>query len=265
MINPAVSLSIIDHEVSEVSAISLLLTDANSSASAYVRFAEFLVSRGYRLLMVFSCNSDQQSLPTKLYSDVSEALEALCAQCCSGFGCPIVQKAMQNRIPFEALGADYSTCEDFSRHRYLKELERLGHQEIAVIPVRMREVVHIAVVGLNERLFRGANREYLMNVYGQFASAFFVKFPEMGKSSYPKIPVSSEGFSKDSFSARERDVIYWQARGKNHSEIAEIFGLSEQSVQKYSSVARSKLGARSEAQSVAKAVKLGLFDIAELA
>ncbi len=262
--NLAVNHAYDSDEISEISAISTLLIDADSPTSAFVRFAEFLEFRGFRLLLIASCDSDQLSEPRNLYTNISESLETMCEQANSGRGCPIVQKAMLNRTPYEALGADYSMCKEFSSKRYLGELNRLGHQEIAVVPIRINKIFYITVIGLNDRLFRGSTRDRLLSISGQFATGLYVKFPEIGKSGFAKTRVSSEGYTASDFSTREREAIFLSASGMSNLEIGKIFDLSELGVERYLTVACSKLGARNKTQAVAKAVKLGLFDIDDI-
>lgn len=61
-------------------------------------------------------------------------------------------------------------------------------------------------------------------------------------------------------SRRERECLYWAARGKTFSEIAIILALSERTVKFYLDVARHKLSATNVTEAVAKAVAANVLD-----
>ena len=62
-------------------------------------------------------------------------------------------------------------------------------------------------------------------------------------------------------SDRERDVLSWAARGKTNGEIAEILGLSENTVETHMKHALHKLDVNNKTHGVAKAIILGMIDV----
>jgi DNA-binding CsgD family transcriptional regulator len=60
-------------------------------------------------------------------------------------------------------------------------------------------------------------------------------------------------------STREKDCLYWSARGKRADEIAIILNIRKRSVLTYTARAKNKLNSVSIAQAVYVAVKLGIL------
>ena len=70
---------------------------------------------------------------------------------------------------------------------------------------------------------------------------------------------SDAGHESFSLSPRERECLLWTARGKSTWEIAEILGLSAETVQFYLNNAKRKAGVYSKHHAVVKAILLGLI------
>ena len=69
------------------------------------------------------------------------------------------------------------------------------------------------------------------------------------------------GDSKSCFqqlSRREKDVIYWLARGKTFEDVADILFITKRTVRAHSESIRHKLGAVNTAHAVAKAISYGV-------
>ena len=60
-------------------------------------------------------------------------------------------------------------------------------------------------------------------------------------------------------SRRERECLYWAARGKTFGEVATILSLSERTVKFYLDIARHKLHATNVTEAVAKAVSMNIL------
>lgn len=60
--------------------------------------------------------------------------------------------------------------------------------------------------------------------------------------------------------AREIDVLYWCAEGKTAWEIGQILGISDRTVEKHLQMAKSKLGATTTAQAIAKAMTIRFIE-----
>jgi DNA-binding CsgD family transcriptional regulator len=60
---------------------------------------------------------------------------------------------------------------------------------------------------------------------------------------------------------RERDVLSWSARGKTMSEVSEILGVSEDTIETHIRHVLSKLDAANKTHAVAKAIYLDMIDL----
>lgn len=69
----------------------------------------------------------------------------------------------------------------------------------------------------------------------------------------------SRFFRPVQLSRRERECLYWAAKGKTFGEIAIILALSERTVKFYLDVARHKLGAMNITEAVAKGVSMNIL------
>lgn len=264
MINNVVTRQSDDQNIFEVSAISKLITTANSPSDAFSRFGELLADNDHKLLLMTLCSADQKSEPINVYSNISISMKQLSSFTANKNGCPIVRKAISMRSAFEVLGSDFSQFSDHSSQSLLDEMFHLGHKEIAVIPILIENTMLIAVIGLNDKTFTGNTREYLMAVYGQFASALFVRFPDMLKYANSAYKADTETITYENFSSIEKEILLLKASGKTNKQISALFKLSVHTIQKITTAACNKLGANNEAHAACKAIKLGLFKISEI-
>ena len=69
----------------------------------------------------------------------------------------------------------------------------------------------------------------------------------------------SRFFRPVSLSRRERECLFWAAKGKTFGEIATILSLSERTVKFYLDVARHKLGAVNVTEAVAKGISMNIL------
>jgi DNA-binding CsgD family transcriptional regulator len=71
--------------------------------------------------------------------------------------------------------------------------------------------------------------------------------------------VSIQPKTADVLTDREKECIYWTANGKTSSEVAQILGISENTVNHYMSSSALKLDTVNKAHTVAKAIRLGMI------
>lgn len=62
---------------------------------------------------------------------------------------------------------------------------------------------------------------------------------------------------------RERDCLYWAARGKSAAETADILELKTETVRKYLKTALARLNSQNKVQAVAKALQWGLLELSD--
>ena len=72
------------------------------------------------------------------------------------------------------------------------------------------------------------------------------------------ISLGQEPEAAPNLTPRERDVLLWTCEGKTDWEIGAILGISEHTADKYVRVLKTKLGATSRTQLVARAFRLGI-------
>lgn len=64
----------------------------------------------------------------------------------------------------------------------------------------------------------------------------------------------------DTLTERERECVYWTAAGKTSSEVADILGISVNTVNNYMTNSATKLDTVNKAHTVAKAIRYGLLN-----
>ncbi len=73
-----------------------------------------------------------------------------------------------------------------------------------------------------------------------------------------------EGFLPPMLSTREREVLGWVAAGRKHSEIAKTLGISERTVENHLRNIRQRVGAKTTAQALQAAIRLGELKLPEI-
>lgn len=153
--------------------------------------------------------------------------------------------------PFDAMAVDASRYPDFMSRRFLDELTKLGHRHIAVIPVVIGDGLALYTVGLNDVPFSGERRDMLVNIICHATVSILSRFPEAAML-----------FKPNQLSLTEAEIVLLLANGNTIGEIAENLGYSEFTVSHVVDSASGKLGARSRAHLVAKA--LGACELANM-
>jgi DNA-binding CsgD family transcriptional regulator len=72
-----------------------------------------------------------------------------------------------------------------------------------------------------------------------------------------RLLVDPDPYSEGNLSAREREVLRWSAAGRRQIEIAATLGLSERTIENHLRRIRRKLGARTTAEAVRIALRVG--------
>lgn len=68
---------------------------------------------------------------------------------------------------------------------------------------------------------------------------------------------------KQNLRPRERDTLFWSAKGKTAWEIGKIFGISQNTVQEYIHSAIKKLDASTKTDAVIRALVQGLLNLSD--
>ena len=222
--------------------------------------ASYLAEMPLHLLYVGRYDPDGNSPGSVVFSDFPDNLTKMCAYFDNRHGCPLVQIALKGGKSFEALNLYLSGFEDFFSMRYLKELQRLGHDQIGVIPVLVDKQVFVFFIGIDDFPFRDQIQDRLDTAIAQFIAAASVKYP------IGNLPVRYDAESGTTIcgsikiSQLEMDCLSGIVNGKTNREISETSGLSEHTVGICIKNTCKQLNATDRAHAIAKALQLGIID-----
>ena len=114
------------------------------------------------------------------------------------------------------------------------------------MPVLIGTGLAIFSVGTLEKKLDEVSRSDLINTICQMTVALIGRFPELTKL-----------FATRRLNTIEAEMLLFCSNGYSNSEVAEIFSLSETTVNLVFDSASRKLGARNQAHAVSKAVAIG--------
>jgi len=248
-------------EFQDTGLISKMVAGAASPHDAFRRFAEFLEAKEMQLLLACVVDAEVGATPAILFDDHAKAIDSNWSEMGVHGLCPVLEKAQALKFPFEALGASYPSRQELSAKRYIVELSRMGHREIAVVPVTVEGVLYIVVVGMCERGFSGKIKDLLVNVYGQFIAAFVTKFIYGTKGSEEKDSASANRKTEVRLTQREIALLTYTARGCSIPELSEKLGISEHTINIYNEVVCKKLGVTNVTQALINAIRLGVIEV----
>lgn len=216
------------------------------------RLAKSLNRYGIELVFHGQYDSAKQQATRTFLSELPAELTVICTGFDATVGCPIVRKAVETLCDFDAIQADFSKHHDFLSKRYLGEIKKLPFDQLAVVPVKLDNWVHVFFLGLNEIDYSGLARRQICCAIGSYVAALSIHFEDH--------EMEGEGiFSKKTkkLKKREKECLIWSARGKTSSEIATILGLSEHTINHYINFTTKKMGAVNKVQAVSFAICSG--------
>ncbi|MEZ5811855.1 MAG: helix-turn-helix transcriptional regulator [Rhizobiaceae bacterium] len=226
------------------------LSEAANIADACATLERHLRSSGCALLSmkVRGLNDDNSAL-RPFFGTLPCPLSVLSRQADSEYAAAM--PTLHRFAPFDAMALDPSRYPDFMSRRFLDELKKLGHRHIAIIPVVIGDGLALYTIGLNDVPFAGECREVLVNIVCHATVSILSRFPETATLFKPR-----------ELSLTEAEIVLLLAGGNTVGEVAENLGYSEFTVSHLVDGASEKLGARSRAHLVAKA--LGSCEIANV-
>ena len=239
--------------------IARLVTGSNNLAHATDLFAGFLKEHSYSLLYFGDYDSSADTSSHVIWSALSDELTQMCAHFDSKRGCPLVQMAIKSESSFEALGLYLAGFDDFFSMKYLQEMQRMGHEQIGVIPIVADDRMFVFFVGMDHTQFVGKVREQLTCAFAQFVASVSIKHLSDNSSAVYDFPAKNLTLSK-----RETECLTWTAQGKTSYEISIILKLSEHTINNYISNACRRLDAANKSHAVAKAIQMEMIDLSEL-
>ena len=248
-------------ELQDAALISKMVAGSASPHDAFRKLSAYLDSKNMQLLLGAVLGTWADARPTILFEDDKKTFMSSWKGAGANGLCPVLEKAQALKFPFEALGASYPSRQELSTKRYLVELSRLGHREIGVVPVTIDEMVYLIAVGMRDKQFAGKNRDLIVNVYGQFIAAFAVKFLY---SSADKAPVQKMTNEEVKLTAREIALLNYTATGSSLSDLSNLLGISEHTVNIYNDVICKKLRVTNITQALVECIRLGLLDVKDV-
>lgn len=164
---------------------------------------------------------------------------------------PVYQNALVSRVPFTWESATYNPRTSKIGEKVMHEAQEFKlHEGIAFsIHQPLGQIIGMGLSGSEKGV---DNNLIVTRIVYAAANHFFLSYSELsGWDNSLK--------SKPELTDREREVLFWLARGKNRSDIADICVISESSVNRHCEKAFLKLNVSSSTLAVAKAIRMGLI------
>ena len=223
-----------------------LISNSEDLHSACLLVKEYFSHNGVDLLGVTFCDLVGEHPAMRPFRQYPDTVIQLSLQLRERGGCPVVGEAKRLCHPFDALQIESARYPEFLSQRFLKELRKLGHYHIPVTPVMLGRGLAIFSTGFREKAFDNEAKVLLVNTICQVTAAIIGRFPEVTKL-----------FEPESLSTIEAEMLLFSSNGSSTSEIASQLGWSEIAVNMILDSAVRKLGARSRAHAVTRALVLG--------
>jgi len=238
----------LDDKVAELDAVALakLLSLTADVEAACEILDEQLNIQGNDLLSVKFCDLMDEKPAIRPFGRYPRVVSEMATELRQIGGCPISREAQLRLRPFDAMEIEKSAYPDFLSARFLQELKKMDHKHIAVIPIILGRGLGVFTVGLNEQRFEGRKKDALVNFICAATSCLVSHFPE----------VSTIFETKKLFSMESQCVLLC-SNGHTDAEIGKVMNLSEITVAMILSRAAEKLGAKSRAHLVSKALAAG--------
>ncbi len=245
----------------DTSRIGKMVAGSTSPMDAFRQLAQFLETKNTNLLMAAVLGGWENARPAVLFDNNSQSIAANCKEVGLDGMCPMLMKAQDLKVPFEALGAPYSSHAELPTKRYVNSLARLGHQEIGVIPTVIDDMVYVMIIGMQDGTFSSKSRETLLMICGQYMASFSVKYILANKpeNRAEPAPIEEAGASA-MLTQREIALLTYTARGNTLFELSSLLGVSEHTVNIYNQVICKKLGVTNVTQALIKAIRKGMID-----
>ncbi|MEP1206042.1 MAG: hypothetical protein ABJM29_05330 [Rhizobiaceae bacterium] len=209
-------------------------------------FARFLTRIDVQLLSVKFCDTGDRSKILRPYSAYHEAMQQFRTGPEYPEGCPFSREAMKRLRPFSLDSIDRSLYPALSDRRFFKELEKTGHNNIAIVPIMIGRGLSLITIGLGGSAFTGAVRSLVSDGCSHFVAAFVARFPDVSKL-----------FEKKVLTQSQRDSVLLACEGLGDEEIGKRLGLSPMAVRLLFESAAKRLGTSNRAATVYRAVILG--------
>lgn len=220
-----------------------LARDVNSACTILEKQLQVMDSD---LLSVKFCDLLDEKPAIRPFGAYPNSISQMASKLQSSGGCPISKEAQQRLAPFDAMSIDHSMHLDFLSSRFLRELKKMDHAHIAVIPVVFGRGLAVFTIGLNEKRFEGRVRETLINFICNATASLIGRFPDVANI-----------FEAKQLSSIEARSVLLCSNGHSDLEIGKVMSLSEHAVSTLLRNATKKLGAKNRSHLTSKALALG--------
>ena len=161
-------------------------------------------------------------------------------------GCPFAKEAVQRLRPFASSCINRSNYTNLNDKIFFREIDKLDHNDIALLPVVIGRGIAIATVGLNKNDFEGKTRQSICDSIPHVMAAFISRFPEIGTL-----------FERKLLSDLEKTTLVAFTQSGTEKEVSEALGLSEHTISRILDIARNKLCAKNRIDLGVKAMIRG--------
>ena len=208
--------------------------------------AQFLNRLDVQLLSVKLCDVDDSAKILRPYSAYHSAMNQFRTGPAYPEGCPFSREAVKRLRPFSLQSIDRSKYQALHDRRFFKELEKTGHNNIAIVPIMIGRGLSLITIGLGRYSFDGAMRLLVSDACSHFVAAFVARFPDVSKL-----------FEKKVLTQSQRDTILLACEGLSDEEIGERMGLSPTAIRLVFESAAKRLKTPNRAATVYRSVVLG--------
>lgn len=227
------------------SAVSEISRSADLNGACIV-FAAFLENLDAQLLSVKFCDINDRSSNLRPYSAYHKAMHQFRSGPGYPDGCPFSREAMKRLRPFSLQSIDRREYGNLEDRRFFKELENIGHQDIAVLPIVIGRGLALMTVGLGDETFVGSKRSLISDTAPHFVAAIVARFPDVSRLFETKV-----------LSEVQRQVVLLACEGRTDEEIAQQLQLSAVAIGLIFAAAAKRLRTKTRAATVYRAVVLG--------
>lgn len=219
---------------------------ADSLSQACQQIAEYWHSLDVELLSVKFCDVNDRTNILRPFSAYHEGMQVFRTGPGYPDGCPFSREAMKRLRPFSLNCIDRAYYPELVDRRFFRELEKTGHQNIAVVPIMIGSGMCLKTLGLSDNGFSGQMRHLIGDASAHFVAAIVARFPEVGRL-----------FEKKVLSQVQQQVVQLACEGFDDEQIAPQIGVSAVTVRLMFDAAAKRLGTTSRAATAYRAVCLG--------
>ncbi len=209
-------------------------------------FARFMDGIEVQLLSIKFCDVGDAANILRPYTAYHEAMQQFRTGPGYPEGCPFSREATKRLRPFSLESIDRSQYKDLSDRRFFKELEKTGHENIAIVPIMIGRGLSLITIGLGGSSFRGTVRSLVCDACSHFVAAFVARFPDVSKL-----------FEKKVLNRSQRETLLLACEGLCDEEIGQRLELSPMAVRLIFESAANRLGTSNRAATVYRSVILG--------